>query len=89
MAIEDGCGDGKKSRTRTQVQSGIECQVRPEDKLREEKKCYTKHCTDEFYKLNNIEVQVLEADYPGTFLVKVCCRKIYFFILWMQVLLKM
>ena len=82
MAIEDGCGDGKKSRTRTLVESESECQVREEDRkkeLLEEKKCFTKHCTNEFYKINNIKVQVLEAEYPGTFWVEISCHKIYFF----------
>ena len=75
MAIEYGCGDGKKSRTRTRVESESECQVREEDKLMEEKECFTKHCTNEFY-INNIKVQVLEAEYPGTFWVKISCHKI-------------
>ena len=79
MAIEYGCGDGKKSRTRTQVESESECQVREEDKLMEEKECFTKHCTNEFYKINNIKVQVLEAEYPGTFWVEISCHKIYVF----------
>ena len=62
------------SRNRTRAESETVCQVREDDKLTEEKTCFTKHCTDEFFKLNNIKVQVLEADYPGIYWVKISCH---------------
>ena len=65
-ANENGCGDGKKSRYRRKKDSEIDCSLREGDLLEEDKDCFTKHCTNEFFTLNKITIQVLEAEYPGT-----------------------
>ena len=64
-ALENGCGDGKKTRSRSSVESDYRCEIKEGDQLEEERNCFTKHCTNEFYKMKKITVQVLEAEYPG------------------------
>ena len=66
IANENGCGDGKKSRSREKKNSEFDCTLRNGEILEEEKNCYTKHCTNEFFTLNKITLQILEAEYPGT-----------------------
>ena len=66
IAKENGCGHGSRSRERTKKDSDIECSLRDGDELEEVNDCFTKHCTDEFYKLNKVTIQVLEGQYPGT-----------------------
>jgi len=66
MGTKDGCGNGNKTRARTKKTTDFDCSLREGEKLEETKECFTKHCTNEFYKLNKITVQVLEGEYPGT-----------------------
>ena len=66
IANENGCGDGKKSRSREKKNSEFDCTPRNGENLEEEKECFTKHCTNEFFTLNKITLQILEGEYPGT-----------------------
>ena len=67
VALENGCGKGIKIRTRKNNTDTI-CILKEGKKgeLEEEKECFTKHCTNEFFLLNSITFQILEAEYPGT-----------------------
>ena len=66
VAIQNGCGNGKKMRERMKNDTNINCSLRNGDLLEEEKDCFTKHCTNEFYTLNKITIDVIEGEYPGT-----------------------
>lgn len=60
-----GCGQGKRTRDRNITNEDLECYWKPGNQLMQEKPCFIKHCTDEFFRLHSIEINVLESMYPG------------------------
>lgn len=65
IALQNGCGNGTKSRNRTKKEEDIDCVLQDGQSLEEEENCFTKHCTNEFFTMNKITIEVDEADYPG------------------------